>query len=132
MNTFVMHLQSTTRYERIDDVASFVGEDDSGCFGILAGHGHAMTCLAFGLAQFRKPGDPWRYLAVPGAVLQFSANQLHLSARHYVHDADLTRIRAVLQGELRGQEQQLRGLKESAARLEEQLLRRLLILRRDG
>jgi len=34
MKTFVMHLQSATQYERIENVASFVGEDGSGSFGI--------------------------------------------------------------------------------------------------
>jgi F-type H+-transporting ATPase subunit epsilon len=43
MNTFVMHLQSATQYERINGVVSFVGEDESGSFGILAGHASMVT-----------------------------------------------------------------------------------------
>ena len=39
MNTFTLHLESSTQYERIEHVVSFVGEDDSGSFGILAGGG---------------------------------------------------------------------------------------------
>jgi F-type H+-transporting ATPase subunit epsilon len=36
MKSFVLHLQDATHYERIDQVTSFVGQDDSGLFGILA------------------------------------------------------------------------------------------------
>lgn len=54
-----MHLQSATQYERVDDVTSFVGEDGSGSFGILAGHARAMTLLSFGLARFRIGNDLW-------------------------------------------------------------------------
>ena len=38
MNTFLVHLQSATQYERIENVVSFIAEDDSGSFGILPGH----------------------------------------------------------------------------------------------
>lgn len=132
MNTFIVHLQSATQYERIAEVESFVGQDDSGSFGILAGHARTMTCLVFGLARFRKADAPWRYVALPGGVLYFADNQLYLSARSYLHDTDYLRIRSALQHELRSQEQQLRGLKQSVARLEEQLLRQLWLLQREG
>ena len=59
MNTFLLHLQSATQYERIENVLSFVGEDDSGSFGILSGHGRMMTLLGFGLARFRITHQDW-------------------------------------------------------------------------
>ena len=46
-------------------MASFIGEDDSGSFGILAGHARMMTMLGFGLARFRAGG---RRLGVSGAA----------------------------------------------------------------
>jgi len=36
MNTFTLHLFAAGRYERIDGAASFMGEDGSGSFGLLA------------------------------------------------------------------------------------------------
>ena len=81
MNTFILHLQSATQYERIENVASFVGEDDSGSFGVLAGHARMMTSLVFGLARFRTPGADWEFLALPGALLYFVDNQLHINTR---------------------------------------------------
>ncbi len=132
MNTFIMHLQGAAQYEHIDDVESFVGQDDSGSFGILAGHARAMTCLRFGLARFRRADAKWRYVALPGGVLYFAGNQLYVSTRHYVYDADYQRIQVALHDELRTQEQRVQRLKASAARLEEQLLRQLWILQREG
>jgi F-type H+-transporting ATPase subunit epsilon len=125
MNTFAMHLQSATRYERIEGVVSFVGTDDSGSFGILAGHARAITCLAYGIARFRGAQGPWRYLAAPGGVLHFARNELHFSATHYVLEDDVGRIGAALHQEVTARERRLRGLTASAARLEEQLLRQL-------
>lgn len=42
MSTFVLHLQSSTQYERIENVIGVVGEDDSGSLGILAGNARMM------------------------------------------------------------------------------------------
>lgn len=132
MSTFVLHLQSATQYERLDAVESFVGQDASGSFGILAGHTRAMTCLTFGLARFRGPDQPWRYLALPGAVLYFAGNQLYVNAPYYVFDADVRRIQSALAGELLRREQRRQGLRDRFARLEEQLRQRLWIGRRES
>ncbi len=54
-----LHRASAERgdcYERIDDVSSFVGEDDSGSFGLLARHDRFMTVLDFGLARLPLAG----------------------------------------------------------------------------
>lgn len=63
MNTFTLQLQSATQFERIEGVASFVGEDASGAFGILTGHARMLTALVFGLARYRVGADPWTFLA---------------------------------------------------------------------
>ena len=96
MNGFLLHLESATQYERIDDVVSFIGEDDSGSFGILPGHARMMTVLAFGLARFRVAGQDWEFLALPGALAYFVDNQLQLSTRRYFRDREFENIRAAL------------------------------------
>jgi F-type H+-transporting ATPase subunit epsilon len=98
-STFILRLQDATRAEEITGVASFVGEDASGSFGILAGHTRMLTALIIGLARFRI-GDAWRYLAVPGAVLYFQDNVLTLSTRRYLLDDDYMRISQSLQQQL--------------------------------
>lgn len=131
MNTFVLHLQSGTQYERIEDAVSFVGVDGSGSFGILAGHARMMTCLSTGLARFRKADGAWRFLALPGAVLYFAENQLYLSTRRYLHDPDYKHISAALREELLADEEKLRGIKESLHRLEDEMLKRMWTMQRD-
>lgn len=132
MHTFVLHLQSGTQYERFEDAVSFVGVDDSGSFGILAGHARMMTCLSIGLACFRKAGGAWRFLAQPGAVLYFADNQLYLSTRRYLHDPDYKHVSAALREELLADEEKLRGIRESLHRLEDEMLKRMWSLQRDA
>jgi len=132
MRTFVLHLQDATRYERFDGVSSFVGEDDSGSFGLLAGHARFMTSLIFGLARFRVEGGAWQYLAVPGALLYFVDNELTISTRRYLCDENYERISTALSEQLLAEEENLRGMKEQLQRMEQEMLRRLSEMRRPG
>ena len=130
MSTFLLHLESATQYERIENVESFVGLDESGGFGILAGHARMMTLLTFGLARFRVAGQAWEYLAMPGALAYFVEGQLHLSTRRYVRGKELERMTAALRQELRAEEDALRETRQSVKRLEEEMLKRLWKLTR--
>ena len=125
MNTFTVQLRAARDEQRIDGVTAFVGEDDSGSFGLLAGHARFMTALRFGLARLRVGDDPWQYLALPGALLYFADNVLTLTVRRYVIDSDYERISRTLHDELLAEEQQLRGVRHSLQAMEEQLLKRL-------
>ena len=125
MRTFTLVLQDATHTQRIEQVASFVGEDATGSFGILAGHARMMTSLVFGLARFRSGENAWQYLALPGAVLYFNDNELSLSTRRYLVDADYERISNTLQEQLLAEENELRELKKSLHHMEEEVLKRL-------
>ena len=132
MNTFRLTLCDATRRETFEEVISFVGEDTSGSFGILAGHARLMTVLLFGLARFRRADGHWRYLAFPGALLYFVNDELSISTRRYLLDEDYGRISAALQEQLFAEEEDLRIMKESLHRMEEELLRRLWGMNRPG
>jgi F-type H+-transporting ATPase subunit epsilon len=125
MRTFAVQLRSARGEERIDGVSAFVGEDDSGSFGLLAGHARFMTELVFGLAQLRVGDGPWRYVAVPRALLYFVDDVLTLDARRFVLDDDYERISRTLREELVAEEEQLRGTRASLQAMEEELLKRL-------
>jgi F-type H+-transporting ATPase subunit epsilon len=125
MSTLVLHLESATQYERIDDVASFVAEDASGSFGILPGHAPMSTVLEFGLARFRAEGSGWEYVAAPGAVIRLDGNALHFCTRRYLRDANYERVRDALQEQLRTEEEALRTVTQSLRRLEEEMFKRL-------
>lgn len=130
MRTFVLHLESATQYERIDDALSFVAEDASGSFGILPGHARFVTALEFGLARYRSAALGWRYVAAPGALVVFARNELHFATRRYVGGPDYALIRAALRRQLLEEESALREIRRSLRRLEESMFRRLWQLAR--
>ena len=113
-------------------MTSFVGEDASGSFGILAGHRRLMTSLTLGLARFRVEGDGWSYLALPGAVVYFRDELLTLSTRHYLLDDDYTRISDALHRQLLDEERKVHAVKQSLRRMEEGVFRRLWEMDRAG
>jgi len=125
MKTFTLRLQDATHSQQIEQVVSFVGEDQSGSFGILAGHSRFIACLVIGLARFRVEGASWTYLALPGAVLYFRDNVLTLCTRHYLMDDDYTRVSDALQQQLLAEEEKLHAVKESIQQMEEAILKRL-------
>jgi len=125
MRTFTLVLQDATHTQRIEQVTSFVGEDATGSFGILAGHARMMTSLVFGLARFRNVENIWQYLALPGAVLYFNDNELSLSTRRYLLDDDYEGISIALHEKLLAEEKELHELKKSLHHMEEEILRRL-------
>lgn len=125
MNTFTLELLSATEQQQMHEVVSFVGEDASGSFGILAGHERAITVLVFGLARFHRVGEHWQYLALPGGLLYFVDNRLQICTRHYLIDSDYERITETLQKQLLAEERDLQKMKEGLRRMEESILRRL-------
>jgi F-type H+-transporting ATPase subunit epsilon len=125
MRSFTLRLQDANRIKDMTGITSFVGEDASGSFGILAGHARMMTILSIGLARFSRGDSHWLYLALPGAVLYFDDDMLTLSTRHYLIDDDYTRISQDLQQQLLAEEEKLLRTKESLHQMEEQVLKRL-------
>lgn len=132
MNTFTLELLAATEQQRIDGVVSFVGEDASGSFGLMAGHERSLTVLLFGLARFRCVDNGWQYLALPGGLLYFVDNHLQICTRHYLIDSDYERISMTLQQQLLAEERELHKIKEGLRRMEESVLRRLWELGRPG
>jgi len=125
VKSFTLRLQDATQSEEIAGVTSFVGEDASGSFGILAGHARMMASLIIGLARFRIGEEAWQYLALPGAVLYFHDNVLTLSTRHYLRDNDYMRVSQALQQQLLAEEEKLHTMKKSLHHMEEEVFKRL-------
>jgi len=130
MKTFTLLIQDATHAEKIEDISSFVGEDKSGSFGILAGHARMMTILVMGLARYRKDNEPWQYLAQPGAVLYFNNNILTISTRHYFRDENYMQISSDLQQKLLAEEEELHSVKHSLQHMEKEILKHMWELRR--
>lgn len=125
MRVMTLQLRHDTGSESFDNVTSFVGEDDSGSFGILPGHERMVTALSVGLARFRIGEAEWHYLALPGGILSGGGVRLTLCTRRYLHDTELHRMGTLLAELQRADQEALGGIRESLHRLEEEMLRRL-------
>ena len=132
MSDFTLTVRDSSGEQRFAAVASFVGADSSGSFGILAGHERFVTVLAVGLAKFRTADGPWRYLALPGGVLYFDRNELTLATRRSIVGDDYRAISGALEQELLAEERALVAIKSSLHQMEEQVLKRLWRLERRG
>ncbi|MCX5870372.1 MAG: F0F1 ATP synthase subunit epsilon [Deltaproteobacteria bacterium] len=131
MNTFTLHLFAADRCERIEDVASFVGEDKSGSFGLLARHDRFMTALTFGLARLLLADGSREYLALPSGLLYFIDNELRISTRRYLRDTNAENLAEILSREMLEEEQALNETRHKLHRLEAEMLRRLAQLGMD-
>lgn len=125
MNLITLYLQSAIRTETIADIASFIGKDLSGSFGIQPGRAALITVLEYGLSRFRTTAGVWYYLASPGAVLHFADNQLTINTRYYLYHQDHERIAGLLTGQLAEEEKALSHVKHNLQQLEQELFRRL-------
>jgi F-type H+-transporting ATPase subunit epsilon len=130
MNTFTLHLQSNTNYEEIFDVISFLGEDPSGKFGILANHTRMMASLAYGLCSYKNIDNEIEYIALPGAILYFVANHLYINTRRYIRSKDYLLLIDILDKELRAEEEKLHVIREKLNNFEKEMLKRLWELRK--
>lgn len=125
MNTFVMVAQDAVHVERFEHVTKFIGWDESGSFGLLAGHAPFMTVLSWGLARFQTVDDGWHYLAMPSGLLTFQNNLATISTRRFLRDDDADRIARALEEQLSVEEDSLHAMKHSLSRLEEEMFKRL-------
>lgn len=98
----------------------------------MSGHARMMTILRFGLARFHCGDEHWQYLAIPGAVLYFDDNKLHLMCRHFLLDDEYENISRRLQEELLVEEEELQDLHISLQQMEQAMLKRMWDLGEQG
>ncbi|MEW6037297.1 MAG: hypothetical protein AB1648_03455 [Pseudomonadota bacterium] len=132
MRTFALSLRDAHRCQEIEGIETFAGADDTGSFAIRAGHAPLVAALGFGLARFKPEDGGWRYLAVPGAMLNFAHNRLELLTRRFYLYDDYRIAAAALREELEAEERTLAETRASIRALEQHMLKRLWQLRREG
>jgi F-type H+-transporting ATPase subunit epsilon len=125
MKNFSIYLQSGTKTEEITDIISFTGTDESGSFGILADHARIMTCLKYGLAQFKRANGTIEYLVMPGAIVYFVANKLFITTRLYYRNMEYGEITKILLNQLAKEDQATVEVKTILKKLDESLMRKL-------
>jgi F-type H+-transporting ATPase subunit epsilon len=125
LNTFRLRLLATDRGETIEGVESFVGEDPTGSFGLMAHHVRFMTVLTFGLARLRLADGSRQYVGLPGGLLYFIDKELRISTRRYLLGSEAGAIAGALAQEMAAEEQALAQTRRKLHRLEAEMLERL-------
>jgi len=125
MKSFVLCLLDATHSEEIKDVTSFIGEDQTGSFGLQANHSRFMTVISTGIAKYRIGDSDWKYLAAVGGVLYFKNNILTLCTYRFFLDDDYSRISQTLEQQLLTEEEKSHSFKESLHHMEEEVFMRL-------
>jgi len=125
MNSFTLHLQDATKYQKIDNIISFVGQDLAGKFGLMANHERFITALGFGLAKYKDVNHHWTYVALPGGILHFVNNELYITTRQYLVDENYEKISQELGNRIRKEEEKTKVLRESLHKLEQSVFKRL-------
>lgn len=131
MNTFRVRLLATERGESIDELASFVGEDASGSFGLMARHVRFMTVLTFGLARMTRVDGSRLYAGLPGGLLYFVDNELRISTRRYLLGDDAAAIARAMALQMLAEEQALEQTRRRLHRLEAEMLQRMAQIESD-
>jgi len=125
MNTFQVQLLATDRSESVLEVASFVGEDASGSFGLMARHVRFMTLLNFGLVRLKLADGRRLYAGLPGGLLYFVDNTVKISTRRYLLGDDPQAIASALAVDMLAEEQALAQTRRKLHQLEANMLSRI-------
>lgn len=125
MKTFGLTLIDTAELTCFERIVQFIGADDGGSFGILAGHAHTVALLRYGLARFVDDSGVWRYLAMPGGVLRFADNQLTVTTVRYFLGMDRDAICADLDAAMQQTDSEVHRSRAALSEIEHSLVKRL-------
>lgn len=125
VKTFTLELLSSTRKKTIHDVVSFIGEDETGQFGVQAGRERLITPLVVGLVRFRTTTGRWSYLALPGGVLYVRPDRTTISTSRFFLSDNFEEVELELHNQLETEVAAAQQVRESFAHLEDELMRRL-------
>lgn len=132
MNTFSLHLHGVTQYEHLPNVISFIGEDASGKFGIMAKHCRMLSSIKFGLSTLYYADNRVEYLALAGGIVYFLDNSLYIGTRQYYRSHNYEEIVTVLNKQLHAEAETIRDINETLRRFDEMVLRHLWEMEQTG
>lgn len=132
MRSFSLVLSDSTQAEHFDAVTQCIAADDTGSFGILAGHEHMVAVLRYGLLRFLDTTNVWHYAATPGGVLRFAGNQLTVVTSRYFLGDDKEALVAQLEEEMTREDSDIYNARAMLAQIEQTLMKRLSELSKQG
>lgn len=132
MSNFNLLLQDISNQWQSNNIHSFIGQDSSGSFGIMAEHELFVTCLQPGIARFRDGDGKWTYLAQPGSVIVFRENQLRLSTSQFILSEEHGLLVQKMETLWRDIYQNMNSSKRITTQMEHALARKLADVNRTG
>ena len=109
-----------------DQVTRIKAEAANGWFGLLPKHVDFVTALVPGILTFQTRGGPEEYLAVDHGILVKCGPEVSISTRNAVRGTNLEHLRAEVEFRFREREEQEKRARVFEAKLETDLVRRLL------
>jgi F-type H+-transporting ATPase subunit epsilon len=109
-----------------EQVTRIRAEADNGWFGLLPKHADFVTALVPGILTFQPLGRPEEYLAVDHGILVKCGPEVSISTRNAVRGTNLEQLKKDVETQFREREEQDKKARAFEAKLETDLVRRLL------
>lgn len=108
------------------EVTRFVAETREGSFGFLPHRLDCVAALAPGILVYETRANATNYVAVDEGVLVKTGSSVFISVRNAIRGSDLNRLRLVVEQDFLKLDEQEKGNRFALAKLENNLLRRLV------
>ena len=109
-----------------EEVTRIRAEAQNGWFGILPKHVDFVTALVPGVLRFERRGEPEEYVAVDYGILVKCGPEVNISTRNAVRGANIEQLQAGVEQRFREREELEKKARAFEAKLETDLVRRLL------
>ncbi len=109
-----------------EEVIRIRAEAQNGWFGMLPRHIDYVTALVPGVLRFQRPGQSEEYLAVDHGILVKCGPDVKISTRNAFRGASLEQLKSEVEKRFREREEAEKKARAFEAKLETDLVRRLL------
>jgi F-type H+-transporting ATPase subunit epsilon len=109
-----------------EEVVRIKAEAQNGWFGMLPKHVDFVTALVPGVLTFEATGRVEEYLAVDRGILVKCGDEVKISTRNAVRGANLEQLKSEVEKRFREREEAEKKARAFEAKLETDLVRRLL------
>ena len=128
--TLKVWLPSEVLFEQ--EVTRIKAEAENGWFGLLPRHIDFVTALVPGVMTFQSFGKPEEYLAIDRGILVKCGSEVSVSTRNAVRGTNLSRLKADVEQQFLTQQEREKSARAFEAKLESDLVRRLLEAEKSG
>lgn len=110
----------------VEEVGKVKAEAENGWFCVLPRHVDFVTALVPGVLSFESPGRATEYLAIDRGVMVKCGAEVSVSTRNALRGADLGSLKEAVETQYRRTQEKEQAMREFEAKLEADLVRRLM------